>query len=604
VLQNNRLGRITYAKGKGPVDIKVVDPLRVPQGTFRLYIGDQNYRWNYDSTANVYTPVPPTGITTMGDSLYWVLKNVNNPTDFWSSYQPLTVNYEQYIPDLGISLVVERIPTPGVGGVSGFVGSTLEYSNPNAKPWYAFVQDQSSGEFNILKTGNSQVDNALDPNEDYSSAAGGWYPVLLADCRLTPIEEAYFSPNEIGGSACDIWRPSNLDRVLSRQRNVNIVITPDKSKWSRCIVVETANKYHTDPGALGLTTPSGHNQLEWKRNQPSRDINGNIEAGSTGLSWFPGYAYDIETGERLNIFFGENSIYNGSLFPPGLYPGATTGNDMIYNPTDVAEIFGFGAFRPGLESYISKVLGGQHVIYVANSTYDECQSLITVYNQTVPPGFTRPYRVLNGNHIIWASMSYMLPGTSMLDGNGNPALAGNVPPSEVNFKLRVATPYQIYNATGENNNYPLYEFSLDGFVPQKQSKDAAESALDLMRIVPNPYYAYSDYEPTEADNLIKITNIPNRCNIRIYSIDGRFIREYKVSQDYNGQVRNGIARIGQFGSTNLEQQITTSQDWDLKNYAGVPVSSGVYLVHIVVPEVGERVLKAFIINRAFDAQRL
>jgi hypothetical protein len=42
----------------------------------------------------------------------------------------------------------------------------------------------------------------------------------------------------------------------------------------------------------------------------------------------------------------------------------------------------------------------------------------------------------------------------------------------------------------------------------------------------------------------------------------------------------------------------------LKNNANVPVGSGVYLIHVLVPGVGERVVKSFIINRALDAQKL
>jgi hypothetical protein len=156
----------------------------------------------------------------------------------------------------------------------------------------------------------------------------------------------------------------------------------------------------------------------------------------------------------------------------------------------------------------------------------------------------------------------------------------------------------------------LYEFSLDGFAPTKEDGEVAESALDLLRVVPNPYYAYSDYEVTEIDNVVKVTNIPAKCNIRIYSLDGRFVREYKIAQEYRselgaGGARNGIARvgIGQNGP-DAEEQVTTSVNWDLKNYAGVPVAGGVYLIHVKVDGVGSKVLKSFIINRAFDAQRL
>jgi hypothetical protein len=37
----------------------------------------------------------------------------------------------------------------------------------------------------------------------------------------------------------------------------------------------------------------------------------------------------------------------------------------------------------------------------------------------------------------------------------------------------------------------------------------------------------------------------------------------------------------------------TSIDWDLNNQIGVAVSSGVYLIHVEVPGVGERVIKFF-----------
>ena len=35
----------------------------------------------------------------------------------------------------------------------------------------------------------------------------------------------------------------------------------------------------------------------------------------------------------------------------------------------------------------------------------------------------------------------------------------------------------------------------------------------------------------------------------------------------------------------------TSLDWDLKNHVNVPVASGVYLIHVDVPNIGERTLK-------------
>ena len=48
----------------------------------------------------------------------------------------------------------------------------------------------------------------------------------------------------------------------------------------------------------------------------------------------------------------------------------------------------------------------------------------------------------------------------------------------------------------------------------------------------------------------------------------------------------------------------TYQDWTLTNHANVPVSSGVYLIHVEVPGIGERVLKAFVAMRQVDLQNM
>ncbi len=597
ILAGTSIGRLTYAAGQGPLNIKIVDPLRVPKGTYQLYIGDRYYVWSKDTATGVYTPMPPTNSTTLRDSLYWVMKDISDPTKIWYSYMPLTFKYEQYVPEFGLSFSIEQIPLPGTQGVSGWIGSSIEYTDStNAVRWYNPVLDASSGQYNVLKTGNAQDDATLDPSEDYSTSVAGFHPVNLCDCKYRT-DEFYFSPNEINSSSnsfCRTLRLSTRDSLLSRQRNVNVVVTPDKSKWSRCIVLESGNEFHTVGLSLG-TLPSGVKQLYWKRNKTSVDKDGNAETGSTGYSWFPGYAYDVETGERLNVLFAENSFLDGSFFDVNTYPKAAVGNDMIYNPTDLTNI-GFGFDNK--TNYISKVLGGQHMIYVANSRYDSCRTLVNVYNMPETPLFTSPYRILQGRHLIWASLGYMQSGTSMQGAKQN------TPPSEVTFKLRVSTPYNIWRATNSNQGYPQYEFTLDGLAPTKQSTDVAKTALDLINIVPNPYYAYSDYEVTEVDNAIKITNLPPKCDIRIYSIDGRFVRQFTVAQSYPNQTRNGIARLGENGNALAEAQATTSLNWNLKNAAGVPVASGVYLVHVVVPGVGERVLKSFIINRTLDAQKL
>jgi hypothetical protein len=44
----------------------------------------------------------------------------------------------------------------------------------------------------------------------------------------------------------------------------------------------------------------------------------------------------------------------------------------------------------------------------------------------------------------------------------------------------------------------------------------------------------------------------------------------------------------------------TYLDWDLKNQAGIPVASGLYIIHVNVEGVGEKILKWFGVMRPVD----
>ena len=81
----------------------------------------------------------------------------------------------------------------------------------------------------------------------------------------------------------------------------------------------------------------------------------------------------------------------------------------------------------------------------------------------------------------------------------------------------------------------------------------------------------------ELDNRIKITNLPKECTVSIYSLNGVLVRQYVRSNDPS-----------------------TSLDWDLKNHKNVPIAGGVYIIHIDVPEVGEKILKWFGVMRPID----
>jgi len=96
-------------------------------------------------------------------------------------------------------------------------------------------------------------------------------------------------------------------------------------------------------------------------------------------------------------------------------------------------------------------------------------------------------------------------------------------------------------------------------------------------VVPNPYFAFSDYETSQIDHRIKITNLPVKCTVSIYNLNGTLIRQF-----------------------DRDDNTITSIDWDLKNHVSVPIASGVYLIHINAPGIGERVIKWFGVLRPID----
>jgi hypothetical protein len=152
--------------------------------------------------------------------------------------------------------------------------------------------------------------------------------------------------------------------------------------------------------------------------------------------------------------------------------------------------------------------------------------------------------------------------------------------SDVTIKLRINKEHKNYVATGENNGRPMYSWSMDEVATLTNNLTALQETLSLINIVPNPYNAFSEYERNKLDNRVKITNLPEKCTISIYNTQGKLIRRF-----------------------NKESPITY-QDWTLTNHANIPVSSGIYLIHVEIPGVGERVLKAFIAMRMVDLENL
>ncbi|MBP5396526.1 MAG: T9SS type A sorting domain-containing protein, partial [Bacteroidales bacterium] len=425
-----------------------------------------------------------------------------------------------------------------------------------------------------------------DSKEYFEKMIGGtWAPYPLASVYDDGPQFGYDAIEDPSYTSATAYIPTMAEKSyfvsMAQLYSVNVVLTPDKSKWTRCPVVEIN-------GDKALTI--GQATRHFLRKSYSVDKAGipyndpacnKAEAcmwgdDSVGMSWFPGYAINVETGERLNMMFGEDSWllkYNGG--------------DMIFNPT----------FHTS--SNAGYVMGGKHYIYVFGHQdlyYDNGSGKVgTLPAANIAPlydegkwafqslkqaeSYTNAaqrdmYKARLYMNIMWTAIPLARDTANWLK-------------CDATIRLRVSRPYQRLSSNlasvdagvknPVNNNMPLYQFSTKEISTITNAKETAVSAMDLINVVPNPYFARSSYETDQLDTRVKFINLPKNCTIKIYTINGILVRTFK------------------------KDNTDTYVDWDLKNAANIPVAAGVYLIHIQDNVTGEiKTLKWYGIQRPTD----
>ena len=101
-------------------------------------------------------------------------------------------------------------------------------------------------------------------------------------------------------------------------------------------------------------------------------------------------------------------------------------------------------------------------------------------------------------------------------------------PNDVIIRLRVDNPYAMEQEPDESFSYPKYKIVFDNVeAGDKEAGAPVNEALAQINVVPNPYFAFSDYETSQFTQTVKITNLPDNCTVTIFSLDGKFIRQYR-----------------------------------------------------------------------------
>ncbi len=602
-----RVERLTYTRNGSPVRIKVMNPLNVRPGNFELRL--------FNEFNEVVGGIPQ--YTSGIDFAQWVLVNKDNGEEIFSR-RGIEFQTEQIIPEYGISIDMHQYQYDvNEDGEPRADLLTWDINFENNLPWLSGIPDtddftlqnwimSGTGEevfdtamygglpcFRLLdENGNQIADGPIDPGffDDLVRIDGdkifdGIFNGQIAPYRLVRPYDCGPSPLSRAAKAPEDGAP-HRQQSLADLVSIDLVFTPNKDLWTRVPVLEMqSNPALAQGGAPKMTT----------RRAPSVDKNGQpTPAGVTtpsnnpddpnfihyeGMGWFPGYAIDVESGERLNMAFGEDSFL-----------AADNGSDMLWNPTD--RIFA----SPGGE----EIFGGQHYIYIfrnarkvleANNVvplYDYGKFLRDHINNINPPTLYRQF---------WRNCNWIMAPLA----SGLKSVEEGLVPAEARLRIRVAKPYTKYAALTElgtidyaalgsvlnplnpnvlkqsqNDWYPMYEFRIHGEQTVNNDAVALKDALALINVVPNPYHAFNAYERNRLENLVKFVNLPQECTIKIYNLSGTLVRT--------------------LGKDNPQ----TFLDWDIRNEARIPLASGVYIIHFEVPGVGERVLKWFCVMRPMD----
>ena len=527
---------------------------------------------------------------------------------------------------------------------------------------------------NATDTSGRNASIGLDKNQEFESVVYGlWSPyALVSTLPFHPgFNFSYFMPEDHVIDSLNAHRRTNStpriykEKVqrhlmtnfhnkainlsdMSQMPSVRIVFTADTSKWTRCPVIEMCDDYTQAEGKARKFTPRKHASVDKlgrtcedypagdANNTPNtNDPNNPAYISAEGMGWFPGYAVNVVTGERLNIMFGEDSRYV-----------QYNGRDMMWNPVST--------MTDGTQNY---VFGGRHFVYVMNACNQPFYDLVnnnevityyrtpsydagkwsmnmlasanrlmkdTLYSgggwqlykgviadeNEAPLIQSRDSLAMLYASVAWVNMPLVSPRYSFKypghDATLNANSAFNGIPCDVTIDIDVRSPYGLWMApngttaahagnTSINKNMPAYQFHINAsdavLTNLATDNDARQSYIDSLlgsiNVVPNPYYSYSKYETTsQLETKVRIVNLPTGitsdgkqegCYINIYTVDGTLVRT--------------------LGPTPVNQ---TTVDWDLHNHTGIPIAGGMYLIHVSVPGIGERVIKWFGTMRPVD----
>lgn len=414
IVQNFYQDLVAYKSAQGPILVYTTDKSSVPNGDYELKVSKG-------------TPSQPAST-----EQFWRLVKVGT-TDTVFGNRPVTEFNNQYSGQYGLWIRTNGFDENAVSGIGRRIndfGQTNNYIN------FVGDIDQRFSPRNWVLAGTDPDDMVtFDDSESFESQTPGWAPYRI-------VSDAVFDTTSIPGITIEgggpAWEGFQSLNNINDLPSIKVVFTSDQTKWTRAAVLETGE----DPN----TTTGGALKLNLRKS-PSVDKSGVADGTGDGFGWFPGYAINVETGERLCILFGENSS-----------DPANNGADMRFNPSAT------------IEDGNPATLGGRHYIYISNQPYTgDDETNLPYYsamtsNNNEPPGSQK--RTVFRD-IGWVSIPVGKTSSQV--------------PTSLAIHLDASAKFDkfVTNANQQNNYYPRYGFNSSTISVIEQEEVSLE-------IYPNP----------------------------------------------------------------------------------------------------------------------
>ena len=167
-----------------------------------------------------------------------------------------------------------------------------------------------------------------DPQKQFGKILGGtWapYPLVASFYSISPSggsfparifggpgfnnevwrEDPYFDLDSLSTQNGLATRPDQGNTDLRKPGSVLIVYSRDKSKWTRCVVLEMQEKAQLSDGNAFFFWPRNHQSVDKDGNNAAKGSGSSTSPGDanyiseTGMGWFPGYAINLKRVNAL-----------------------------------------------------------------------------------------------------------------------------------------------------------------------------------------------------------------------------------------------------------------------------------------------------------------